>query len=78
MPDVLIDSTVPIAVEDLDILRAALSSAYHHCTVLDLAEQYRKLSVRPQASKLTQSLQNAVLLASSYLDLAQGPDDEPD
>jgi hypothetical protein len=67
----LTDTTAAIPVEDLEIIRAALNSGFHHSTILDLAEQYRKLAQRPVASKLTQGLQNALTLVISYIDMAE-------
>lgn len=72
----LTDPVVEVPYEDLQIIRAALNSAYHHSTVLDLAEQYRKLHQRPQQSKLTQALQNALSLAISYSEIAPEHDME--
>lgn len=69
------DEIITIPVADAQIIRAALNSAYHQNTVLDLAEQYRKLHQRPQASKLTQALQNALTLLIHYLTLGE-PEEE--
>lgn len=64
------DLSTQVPVSDLEVLRAALNSAYHHSTTLDLAEQYRKLSLRPLPSQLTQALQNALTLVITYIDIA--------
>lgn len=67
---------VPVA--DLQLMRAALNSAYHHNQVLDLADQYRKLHQRPQGSKLTGGLQAAHDLVLSYIELALTPEEAPE
>lgn len=69
-------TTVEIPIEDLAITRAALNSAYHQNTVLDLAEQYRKLSQRHTSSKLTQALEHALTLNAQHMDQALAEDDE--
>lgn len=61
---------VSVLVSDLEILRAALSSAYYHNETLDLAEQYRKLSNRPQPSPMTKALQGAIAKVENYINLA--------
>lgn len=56
--------------DDLEVVRAALNAAHHHSTVVDLAEQYRKLTQRPTPSNLTKSLQSAAVIVNSYIELA--------
>lgn len=65
------DTATEVSLDDLSIIRAALNSAYHQNTVLDLGEQYRKLSQRSTSSKLTLALQNALTLVAAYIELAQ-------
>lgn len=74
--DTLTDAVIEVPLDDLQIIRAALNSAYHHSTVLDLAEQYRKLHQRPQESKLTQALKNALTLLVAYMETDVGPNEE--
>lgn len=71
------DDTAEVSIDDLTMIRAALNSAYHQNTVIDLAEQYRKLSQRPSPSKLTLALQNALTLVAAYIELARA-EDEPE
>lgn len=72
------DEVIEIPVADAQMIRAALNSAYHHNTVIDLAEQYRKLTQRSQASKLTQSLENAIALLQAHIERAQDEEEPPD
>lgn len=56
-----------VLVSDLEVIRAALNSAYHKTLAEDLAEQYRKLSNRQQYSALTKSLEGTLALVEGYL-----------
>lgn len=70
----LVDDVVAIPIPDLDLIRATLSSAYHYSTVVDLQEQYRKLTQRPTPSNLTKSLQNALTLITAYMQRVEEED----
>lgn len=72
------DNTVDVPVTDLALVRAALNSAFHHSTVLDLAEQYRRLSQRNASSSLTKSLGNALSIVDSYINLADNDESTAD
>jgi hypothetical protein len=61
---------VSVLVTDLEVIRAALSSAYYQNETLDIADQYRKLSNRPQPSPMTKALQGAVAKVDNYINLA--------
>lgn len=61
---------VSVLVTDLEIIKAALSSAYYQNETLDISEQYRKLSNRPQPSPMTKALQGAVGKVENYIQLA--------
>ena len=61
---------VSVLVTDLEIIRAALTSAYYHNETLDMAEQYRRLNGRPQPSAMTKALQGAVGKVENYIALA--------
>lgn len=65
-----LDDLTEVSLNDLLIIRAALNSAYHQNTVLDLHEQYRKLSQRTSSSKLTLALENALTVVAAYIELA--------
>lgn len=65
------ENAVDVPLSDLILLRTALNAAYHHSTVLDLAEQYRKLAQRPGSSNLTKALGEAVTIADSYISLGE-------
>jgi hypothetical protein len=58
---------VSVQLSDLEVLRAALNSAHAQNMVLDLAEQYRKLSTRPQPSAMTKSLERAIDQVDLYI-----------
>ena len=66
---------VSILVTDLEIIRAALTSAYYQNETLDMAEQYRKLNGRPQPSPMTKALQGAVGKVENYIALAEQEDE---
>ena len=66
---------VSVLVSDLEIMRAALTSAYYQNETLDMAEQYRKLSGRPQPSSMTKALQGAVGKVENYIALAEQEDE---
>jgi hypothetical protein len=63
-------SQVSVLVTDLEIIRAALTSAYYQNETLDMVEQYRKLSNRPQPSSMTKALQGAVGKVENYIQIA--------
>lgn len=65
---------VPVLLSDLEILRAALSSAYYQNTTLDVADSYRRLAQRQAPSAMTKALQGAVAKVEGYI--ALGTDDE--
>jgi hypothetical protein len=67
---------VSVLLSDLEIMRAALSSAYYQNETMDLSEQYRKLNNRPQPSPMTKALQGAVAKAENYINLAIIADEE--
>ena len=61
---------VTVLVSDLDIIRAALTSAYYQNETLDMVDQYRKLNNRPQPSPMTKALQGAVAKVENYIKIA--------
>lgn len=61
---------VSVLVSDLEIIRAALSSAYYQNETMDISEQYRKLNNRPQPSPMTKALQGAVAKVENYIQIA--------
>jgi hypothetical protein len=67
---------VSVLLSDLEIMRAALSSAYYQNETIDLSEQYRKLNNRPQPSPMTKALQGAVAKVENYINLAIIADEE--
>jgi len=67
---------VSVLLSDLEIMRAALSSAYYQNETMDLSEQYRKLNNRPQPSPMTKALQGAVAKVENYINLAIIEDEE--
>jgi len=67
---------VSVLLSDLEIIRAALSSAYYQNETMDLSEQYRKLNNRPQPSPMTKALQGAVAKVENYINLAIIADEE--
>lgn len=77
-PSATVDTAVSVVLNDLEIVRAALNAAHHHSTVIDLAEQYRKLIQRPTPSNLTKSLQSAATIVNSYIELATIEDEASD
>lgn len=68
---------VEVDIRHLELLRATLNSAVHHNTVLDLADQYRKMSVRPQDSPMTKSLRSSIEIVEAYIEEAEDNDDGP-
>ena len=64
-----------VLVTDLEIIRAALTSAYYQNETLDMAEQYRKLNGRPQPSPMTNALKGAVGKVENYIALAEQEDE---
>ena len=58
-----------VLLSDLEIMRAALTSAYYQNQTMDITEQYRKLSNRPQPSPMTKALQGAVGKAENYIQI---------
>jgi hypothetical protein len=67
---------VSVLLSDLEIMRAALSSAYYQNETMDLSDQYRKLNNRPQPSPMTKALQGAVAKVENYINLAIIEDEE--
>lgn len=65
-----------VLLSDLEVIRAALASAYYQNETLDLAEQYRKLSNRPQPSPMTKALQGAIGKVENYIKIAIMEDEE--
>jgi len=61
---------VTVLLSDLEIIRAALASAYYQNETIDISDQYRKLSNRPQPSPMTKALQGAVAKIENYIQLA--------
>ena len=61
---------VTVLLSDLQVIKAALASAYYQNETFDLAEQYRKLSNRPQPSPMTKALQGAVAKVDNYIKIA--------
>ena len=61
---------VSVLLADLEIMKAALSSAYYQNETLDISEQYRKLIGRPQPSPMTKALQGAVAKVENYIQIA--------
>lgn len=64
-----------VLLSDLEVLRAALSSAYNQNVCLDLVDSYRKLSNRQPNSAMTKALQGALAKVEMYLTLAM--EEEP-
>ena len=69
-------SQVSVLVTDLEIIRAALSSAYYQNETMDISEQYRKLNNRPQPSPMTKALQGAVAKVENYIKIAEIEEEE--
>jgi hypothetical protein len=67
---------VSVLVTDLEIIRAALSSAYYQNETMDISEQYRKLNNRPQPSPMTKALQGAVAKVENYIKIAEIEEEE--
>jgi len=61
---------VTVLLSDLEVIRAALASAYYQNETLDLTDQYRKLSNRPQPSAMTKALQGAIGKVENYIKIA--------
>ena len=68
--------TVTVLLSDLDVIRAALTSAYYQNETLDIAEQYRKLNNRPQPSPMTKALQGAIGKVENYIQIAIAEEEE--
>lgn len=75
--EALTDEAVEVPLFDLDVIRAALNAAYYQNTVIDLTEQYRRLSQRSTPSNLTKSLKNALTLVAAYMESTEEPDEQP-
>jgi hypothetical protein len=60
---------VAVALSHLEVIRAALNSAYHKGMAEDLADQYRKLSNRQQYSALTKSLEGTLAMVEDYIEV---------
>lgn len=69
---------VSVLVSDLEVIKAALASAYYQNETLDIADQYRKLNNRSQPSPMTKALQGAIGKVENYIALADEPDEELD
>lgn len=67
---------VPVLLTDLELLRATLNSALNQNVVLDLAEQYRKLSNRPQSSPMTKAIQGSIEKVEAYINSIEEDEDE--
>lgn len=67
---------VTILLSDLEVIRAALASAYYQNETLDLADQYRRLNNRPQPSAMTKALQGAIGKVENYIKIAIMEDEE--
>lgn len=59
--------TLEVSLEDMEIFRAAVNSAYMQSMAHDLCEQYRKLSNRQQYSALTKALERTLLGMEAYI-----------
>ena len=69
---------VSVLVSDLEVIKAALASAYYQNETLDIADQYRKLNNRSQPSPMTKALQGAIGKVENYIALADELDGEFD
>ena len=69
---------VSVLVSDLEVIRAALTSAYYQNETMDMVEQYRKLNNRSQPSPMTKALQGAVGKAENYIQLAMTEEEVTD
>jgi len=61
---------VSVLVSDLEVILAALNSAYYQNITLDMLDQYRKLSGREQPTAMTKALQGACAKVENYIALA--------
>jgi len=61
---------------DLEIILAALNSAYYQNVTLDMLDQYRKLSGREQPSAMTKALQGAIAKVENYIAIMLEDDQE--
>lgn len=64
MDDIL---TIEVSLTDLEVWRGAFNSALHQNIVIDLAEQYRRMSQRPQPSPMTKSLEGSLAGVDQYV-----------
>ena len=67
------DDEIPqatVLLSDLEIIRAALTSAYYQNETLDLGDQYRKLTPKHQPSPMTKALQGAIGKIENYIQIA--------
>ena len=67
------DDEIPqasVLLSDLEIIRAALTSAYYQNETLDIGDQYRKLTPKYQPSPMTKALQGAVGKVENYIQIA--------
>ena len=69
-------SQVTVLLSDLEVIRAALASAYYQNETLDLTEQYRRLNNRPQPSPMTKALQGAIGKVENYIKIAIMEDED--
>lgn len=74
MADQQSEPEVTVLLSDLEVIRAALNSAYHKGVAEDLSEQYRKLSNRQQYSALTKALEGTLSTVDTYIEAAQEDD----
>jgi 23S rRNA U2552 (ribose-2'-O)-methylase RlmE/FtsJ len=71
------NDAIEVTATDLEVIRAALNSAHLQNVVLDMAEQYRKLSNRDQSSAMTKALQRAQYLVEEYLAVEVEEEEQP-
>lgn len=68
-------NVLEVTVHNLDTWRAALNSALMQNTVLDLNDQYRKLSQRSQHSPMTKALMASVEEIDQILSVEEETDE---
>lgn len=67
---------VSVLASDLEVILAALNSAYYQNVTFDMLDQYRKLSGREQPSAMTKALQGACAKVENYLALVIEEEEE--
>lgn len=75
-PEPEVPTHIPVRVEDLDAIRAALNSVYHHQQTYDSIESYRKLENTVKSSKMTQAVGRSLQLVQAYLTQYLSPEEE--